>query len=234
MPRRKTTRPRRRRRKFTRRRKARVRRPILSGFPSRKLVKLRYVDTGLVLDAASGSMAQDIYRANSVFDPYQPIGGHQPMGFDQWALIYNKYTVLGAKMTMEYSPLSTSNVVPGRMGILLSSDTTGVSHYTSINNLLESKLTGSNYKEIGATINMYSGNRVKVSKTFSAKKFFGKVNVIDGSANSADVTANPGNEAFFIPWVSAIASAQDPGALNFTIRIDYIVMFHDPKNLDGS
>jgi len=198
------------------------------------MVKLRDVDTGLVLDAPSGGIAQDIYRANSVFDPYQPTGGHQPMGFDQWATIYNKYTVVGSRATLKYSPLSITNVTQGRMGILLSSDTAGTASFTSVNNLLESKLVGKNWKEIGSTVTMYSKNDAMVAKNFSAKRFFGKVNVQDGSANTALVTTNPGNEAYYIPWTSCIASGQDPGALNFTITIDYIVIFSDPKNLDGS
>lgn len=241
VPRRNYTRRRRRRRRpYSRRRRyARVRRPILSGFPSRKMVKLRYVDTGLVLDPAGGSIAQDIYRANSILDPYQPVGGHQPLGSDQWSQIYNQYTVVGAKFTMRYANLSITNLTPGRFGVLLSSDTIGTASFTTINNLLESKLVGQNTRVCG-TQPYGIGKPPQVVKMFSAKKFFGKVNVIDGSANSGEtgdgiVTGtNPGNEAYFIPWCSAQASGQNPGAMNFDIIIDYIVIFHDPKNLDGS
>lgn len=228
-------RPYRRRRTYRRRRMVSARRyPVLSGFPSRKLVKLRYVDTGVNLDPGVGNIAQVVYRANSVYDPYQTGVGHQPMGFDQWAAIYNKYTVLGAKMTMTFTPLSTSNSIPGRMGILLSSDTAGTSAFTSINNLLESKLVGMNVKTYGLVENIGDKRYATSVKKFSAKKFFGKVNVVDGSANSADVTGNPGNEAYFIPWAAAQANAQDPAVATFTITIDYITLFHDPKNLDGS
>lgn len=217
-----------------RRRQARPRKSLpLSGFPSKKLVKLRYVDTGLILDAGVGLIAQDIYRANSVFDPYQPAGGHQPMGFDQWALIYNKYTVISAKMTMKYATLSVTNLTPGRFGILLSSVTAGTTDFTSINSLLESKLTGMNVKQCGA-FTYGTQRQPQVSKSFNAKRFFGKKDVVDGSANSALVNTNPGNEAYFIPWVSAVNNTQNPGAMNFDIYIDYVVQFSDPKTLDGS
>lgn len=218
---------------YRRRRKANPRRALLSGFPIKKLVKMRYVDTGVNLDAPASGIAQVVYRANSVFDPYEPIGGHQPMSFDQWALIYNKYTVLGAKITMEWTPLTVVNFLPGRFGILLSSDTAGTAPYSNINSLLESKLIG-NYKTFGILFNANQPKHNSVSKTFSAKHFFGKRDVVDGSANTALVTTNPGNEAFFIPWVCAQANAQDPGVATFMITIDYIVMFTDPKQLDGS
>lgn len=219
-------------RRTFRKRRNNPRKPILSGFPSKKLVKLRYVDTGINLDAPSGGMAQVAFRANSVFDPYEPLGGHQPMGFDQWALIYNKYTVLGSRITVKYNPLAVSNSIPGRYGVLMATDTVGTSAFTTINNLLESKLVGKNVKFYGsydATTRPSS-----VSKNFSAKRFFGKVNVVDGSANTATITANPGNEAFFIVWVAAMANAQNPTVATFTVHIDYIVQFSDPAALDGS
>lgn len=227
-------------RKRTYKRKSTINRPILSGFPVKKMVKLRYVDTGVNLDAPGGGIAQTVYRANSILDPYQPTGGHQPMGMDQWSVIYNKYTVLGAKITMEWSPLTAANIVPGRYGVLLSSDTAGTSDFTSINNLMESKLVGRNIRTFGVVYNANDVKKNSITKTFSAKKFFGKVNVVDGSANTGETGdgiltgTNPGNEVFFIPWAAAMASGQDPGVATFTIIIDYIVMFSDPRTLDGS
>lgn len=225
---------RRRRRPYSRRRRySRVPRPVLSGFPTKKLVKLRYVDTGINLDAPAGGMAYTVYRANSVYDPYQLTGGHQPMGYDQWAEIYNKYTVIGSKCTMIFHPTAASNLTPGRFGLMISSDTAGTSHYTTINNLLESKLVGSNHRMFGP-YDSSAISKSSVVKTFSPRRFFGKADVVDGSANTAAVTTNPGNEAYYIPWVASIASGQDPSVATFTVQIDYIVQFSDPKNLDGS
>lgn len=234
MPPRKTKRAYKKKRTYRRRRRNNPRRPILSGFPSKKLVKLRYVDTGVNLDAPSAGMAQTIYRANSCFDPYQPTGGHQPMGYDQWSAIYEKYTVLGSKITMKWNPLAVANLTPGRFGILLSTDTVGVTNFSTINSLLESKLIGNAYKTFGPYDSATNNRACTTTKKFSAKRFFGKVNVVDGSANTALTSTNPGNEAYFIPWVAAIASAQDPEVATFTITIDYIVQFSNPRILDGS
>jgi hypothetical protein len=39
-------------------------------------------------------------RGNSVYDPYHAVGGHQPLGFDQLAALYQRYNVHGARMEL--------------------------------------------------------------------------------------------------------------------------------------
>ena len=45
---------------------------------------------------------------NSLFDPDQTGTGHQPYYFDQFAALYNRYTVLGSKLTAEFSLLPSA------------------------------------------------------------------------------------------------------------------------------
>lgn len=111
-----------------RRYKSSPRRPILSGFPPSKLVKLRYVDSTLTLNPAAGLTQTIAYRANSVYNPYFPAGGHQPMGFDQWAAIYTRYVVVGAKITVTPTPVSNTAIIPGYFGVVLSTSSTPLSN----------------------------------------------------------------------------------------------------------
>lgn len=218
-----------------RKRRANPRKP-LSGFPSKKLVKLRYTDQTITVDAPIGGHGSHVFRANSVFDPDYTSLGHQPMGFDQWANIYTRYTVVGAKMTVRYTPIAASNNVPGYMGTTLGTTADPLAGFSSINNILESKLTGK-YMVVGSIYSPAISSRgdgyPAVSRYFSAKKFFGKVNVQDGNSTSALVTTNPSDTAYFSVWVASI-DANNPASVSMTVSIDYIVLFHEPKTLDGS
>ncbi len=209
-------------------------RPILSGFPKSQVVKLRYVDTGLTLDPGVGLISEYVYRANSVFDPDFTGVGHQPMGFDEWANIYNRYTVLGSRITVYNTPATTTNVTPGYFGVVLSANSTPIASYTSIDNLLESKLAGKNWRTAGSTLTQTTrGNSQVVSKNFSAKNFFGVTDVNDGTGLSSVIGGNPTEHAHFGIYAASI-DGNNPGSLFLTVMIDYIVQFREPDNLDGS
>lgn len=211
---------------------ARRRRPVLSGFPTSKMVKLRYIDSDITLDAAAGLTADYVFRANSVFDPDYTGTGHQPMGRDQWSEVYNRYTVLGSKITLYATPIATTNSVPTYFGITLSGETSPLGSYSSINSILESKLS-SGTRLAGSTVSGAIPRSLKLTKTFSAKKFFGVKDVQDGAALSAEVGANPSKDAYFSVWAASV-DGSNPGAMSFRVQIDYIVLYREPKNLDGS
>lgn len=212
----------------------RYRRPILEGFPKRKIVKLRYSQT-LVYDIGAGSFGSLAMRANGAFDPYAETGGHQPMGYDQWAAIYSRYTVIGTQIRLTYINTSVAQPEPGLFGILLSTNSASVnSQFSNINAMLESKLVGDNYKVTSDY--SVSGNRhsaLMVKKGFSAKKFFGKNNVNDGTGYSGLVSGLPAQQAYFHCWVSSF-NGNNPGILSFQAVLDYIIMFQEPVVLDGS
>lgn len=63
--------------------------------PQSMNVKLRYFDDYLGVDTQA--VIQN-YSANSLYDPLFTLGGHQPMGFDQWAAFYKSYRVNAFKM----------------------------------------------------------------------------------------------------------------------------------------
>lgn len=74
-------------------------------FPPICRTKLKYVDTAA--PASAGGSVEFLIRANSAFDPYYAAGGHQPMGFDQYAGIYDSYRVLSMSYKLTFS--STDN-----------------------------------------------------------------------------------------------------------------------------
>jgi len=62
----------------------------LQPFPNRYICKMKYA-TNIATAAASGSY---VFNLNSLFDPDRTGVGHQVYGFDNLALLYNRYRVI--------------------------------------------------------------------------------------------------------------------------------------------
>lgn len=67
------------------------------GFSDSMYCKLKYAEEVHLYDTV-GSVKIYTYRGNSLFDPNYTGTGHQPMYFDQYSAIYERYRVLGCKI----------------------------------------------------------------------------------------------------------------------------------------
>lgn len=76
-------------------------------FPKNIITKLRYCSYGLFANTTSAAGYN--FRANSVFDPDQTSAGHQPMYFDNYAAIWNRYRVLGSEIKVIWTPSADSS-----------------------------------------------------------------------------------------------------------------------------
>lgn len=93
--------------------------PVL---PDRTFVMLKYFVEGKLL--LSGASANTIsFRGNGAYDPEFGIGGHSPMGYDQWAQLYQNYRVHKSAINFTISsttvpvnisvtPSTTANIPP--------------------------------------------------------------------------------------------------------------------------
>lgn len=79
-------------------------------FPNTMFAQHRYVEKlELYADNTTGRTGSDIpFRLNSLYDPYFPAGGHQPLGFDQMAQMYNNYCVWKVEVQVRIVDVSTS------------------------------------------------------------------------------------------------------------------------------
>jgi len=73
----------------------------LSGFPEQQVVRLKYA-TMPILGNGTTTIGSHTFNTNSIFDPDYTAGGHQPMGYDQWAAIYQKYRVEKASIFVRF------------------------------------------------------------------------------------------------------------------------------------
>lgn len=98
----------------------------LNVFPTSKMVKLKYCETGFFTGGAGGFAGpEQIWKLGSIFDPNFALGGHQPYGHDQLAALYRNYQVVGVEIQLDFINMST----PGTCGWggLQSSNSTYVS-----------------------------------------------------------------------------------------------------------
>lgn len=218
-------------------RRGRLRRRRLSylpvgGYPDRFLCRLRYVETNSY-NAGVGSFSENIFRANGIFDPNYTGGGHQPSNRDSWAARYDRYTVLSSKITVTWVPTtSTPLAIPSTVVVCLSEAGTNVTtaHGAGgIDNVLEQPRLNRSIGYVGDP-----SRPMSLTRKFSAKRFFGTKNILGDTPYSADVDANPAEQAF---WEVASISPDDtvdPSAMTLRTTIEYIVMFTEPRVADAS
>lgn len=184
---------------------------------------MRYTDH-LELTSTAGVLTSTVYRANSVFDPFQPTGGHQPMGYDEWALLYNHYIVLGSKVSVQFLQDGSPT---GAVAVGVYLDDTSSSGYTSADEYIEAKKGSYCLIPFGDRRNRTCTSR------FSAKKFFKVKDLQDNMTRlGAPVGTNPDEEAMYHIWMQCYNSTTD--TLQVQITIDYIVEFSEPKSLAQS
>lgn len=188
--------------------------------PKRKKVILRYADLAQFPAVAAGAMSTLVYRANSVFDPNKSGAGHQPMGFDTWASLYNHYIVTKSEIRCTIRQDTNDNVA--NVWILDTDDdgapTADWHPRVEVNN-----------GDYGLTGSHVEGNSVVVMQTKYAMK---KEYPVEAANLVALVTANPTEVTDFNISRQAIDQATDTiSAYAVMVEIVYEVEFFEPKDL---
>lgn len=199
------------------------------GFPDQKIVPMRYHVGYTGGPSPSVARGATVFRASSIFDPDYTVGGHQPLGYDQWAPFYDHYIVISAKCTVT---MGLNIGQPGRainFGCFPSHDPTAITSFWPI---MESARGGWATLSGGA----YGGsdNQKRCTSYYSARDFF---NIADISDNvdrlGAQYGGNPDDEAYFVVWFETAdqLAANEATALTITVTIDYLALLSEPKTL---
>jgi len=204
--------------------------PAAMGIPNSKIVKLRYVEW-YTFNLSGVSSGVAVYRANGPYDPYAGTGGHQPLGYDQWAALYQHCVVLGSKCSVGFDAGFDSSARPLLVGVYLNDDT---STPATIASLLEDP------KSRIAQVNCFSGagkSRARVVHTYSAKRFFGLRDVKDNKYEiGSAVGTTPTEEAIYSIFcqlpAGTIGGAQT--LIQAKVTIDYCIQFSERKDIDQS
>lgn len=204
----------------------------LTGFPSSAKYHFRYADTLSLATTLGGTPAKYSYSANSLFDPDTTGIGHQPLGYDQATVYYNKYMVLGSKITVKYAlDNPTANYVsPIGIGVYISDDT-----FTP-NSVVSMVEQGLGRWSVMSASNTRGTDFKQVSNTYSPKRFFKVKDPMDNTIEyGALVSSSPANQAFFSIWVGNLdAGVGDITNVTMLITIEYTAIFYEPKTLNQS
>jgi len=201
---------------------------IPQGFPMSTVAKLRYCETGSI-DPEAG-VEKVVYSANGMFDPTTAVGGHQPLGFDQYAVIYDHYVVLGSKIHVVFWTENAATTYASIVGIKLDDD--DALSTTNPQTVIEQPARLTKWKMLRN--NSTSGDQtiVDVYNSYSAKKFNGIKDVKDNKSwIGASCAANPTEMAYYILFAGHPDGATDLPDIKYQVIIDYIVQFSELKNI---
>lgn len=219
-----------RRYRYKRRRMARRSRGTWStakglAFPTRWKRTLNYVEKIILNPADAGLSAFHVFIANGCHDPSVTGVGHQPLGFDEIMQGYNRFTVIGAKITATFNAnTATAGTQPVICGIDVSDTTAGIADVTTIMEQGRAK-----YKTMAAQ-GMGGPAVVNVTQAVSVKKFLGITQVLGEDNLQGTQSSDPIRQIYFKVF-AADTGTDDPGAVECVVKIEYHVVFHQPRRL---
>lgn len=189
--------------------------------PNKFATKLRYVSYSNI-DGGAGVPGVHLVRANCLYDPDQTLVGHQPRGFDQIMTMYDHFVVIGSRITVDFVTNSGTAHSPFVVGIALkdSSATTDTNSYQEGRNVVT--------KVMRTTTATSGGQRLTLSKTFSARKFLGRSKPLSDPELKGSASSSPLEQAVFHIFYAPL-STTDLLPITVQYRIDYLAVFIEPK-----
>lgn len=203
----------------------------LTPFPNGMVAKIRFCDN-ILLDANTGSVSYNVFRANSIWDPRQTLGGAQARGFDEYMTVYEKWRVLGSKIHCRFINDKVAQTSTNENGCVAFAGlvNNATDYPTSIVEAVEQRQFTT--KVLG---NMQSAQFHKsITRKFSAKKHWNgsppwTEDVFEGGANSDCL-----KQCFYIVGCGNYDLTENPAAVHCLVVVDYVVKFYQPKQLAQS
>ena len=217
-------------------------------FPQEMRTTLRYVATH-DLDPTSATMAGVTFLANGIFKPEHTHTGHQPRGFDQYADLYNTFTVTSSKISVTFAlggyMGSGGHDATGKPSLAIYAKSTNdvpapPSVICVIHKSAELNATGSieSFQEKDKTkwVTITSAGEAKVVSTrLRTSEFFGKDALVGAEGYTGSSTADP-SEKLYYHIMAGLNSAEYPGQVDVraNICVSYDVVWTNPKQLSAS
>lgn len=184
----------------------------LFGPPDKLRMTLRYIENNFTITSALGANGNYYFSCNSLFDPNRTGGGHQPLYFDQFAALYNHYTVNASECEVWFTNLA--GAVVGNVCLAISDDTSGAA----------SEAAFEQRHAISSQITPLSGSRslVKLKNNWNSDALLGIDSSNDGS-NKTPTGGNPSEESFYqLVFESATGGATDSVTCRAELHFDTI------------
>lgn len=199
---------------------------VINAQQNRLMVRFRYDSFGTLSESTAGAGAMATFRLNSLYDPDLTGTGKQPLGFDQYTAIFNRYRVLSCswKITFLNALLNTE----------AGSRVQRVGFYTSSSNSVASDPEAW-VAQLGAKSHLLGPSTGNMGvRTFRGKTDFSnvfgvrKVELTDLDY-SATYNASPTRVAYLHCWTSALSAA---GAIaNYCTEFTFVAELSDRISL---
>lgn len=193
-------------------------------FDSTRIAKLRYSDV-FSIDPATSVAGTYTFSANGLYDPNVTLVGHQPYGFDQLMLLYNHYTVIGSKITAYLVNPASSCCFGIKLSDANSLNTSTVEYIMEQPGFKKKMITHADQAE-----------KTSISAKFSTYKFFrrSKSNIMADDALKGSSSGNPSEQAYYVVTLMPLVGGTDLPLHTIHVTIDYIAIFHGPRELIAS
>lgn len=191
--------------------------------------KMKYVELG-ALNAGTAGTASVSFTANGVYDPFTPIGGHQPYRFDQLTQFYNHFTVVKSKAIA-----TIMNNSGYRVRVVLNTyDSSSSASSKPMNTLIEHP--GASFAYLDPDSAGTGKSNVVLRKSCDVGRFFGKSmnSLIDSALYRGSATSDPSEQVFFTLTYAEDTGLVDPGQMQYQMLIEYDVVWTEPRREDGS
>lgn len=188
--------------------KAIIRQP--TGTADSLYIKLRY-SQAYTFSITSGVAVTQVMRGNSLFDPDFSGTGGQPYFFDQWATLYQNYTVLGSAIKV-----TAFSVTPTVVYDVIVCPSTSSSSYSSNIEASEQPYTTSRQSQINQP-------HLLVNKYMSTNKINGlkKSQTTNDPAFSAATGANPSSQWYWHIYANDVVSSS-----TITLAVKIVVTYY--------
>lgn len=184
---------------------------------------LRYSDIFSV-NSTGGAPNRKIFNLNSLYDPDNSLGGHQPLGYDQLMALYDKYTVLEARVRVRFFNQTASLTNMAVAGVSIG-NTTGSG---GLNLSFLSEQDGTITKPLLSSGN---GNFQEIITRIDIAKHFGvtRGNLRDEPDYSGATLANPVLMPFLSVWVAPADGVTSLNDVLVQVDLEFISEFHSLK-----
>ncbi len=218
-------RPFRRRRRYVRRRR---RRRIDNMGPNRPLPQVirtrhRYVSAQLNMNPGA-VVGNHVFRLNSIYDPDVSLTGHQVMGFDQLAALYDHYQVLGCKARITFQNTDGSDHMI--CGAYISDTSVPIAPASTADEVLENPCV--KWRKVAAPAQS-SPTMARFTVTVNPAKWLGRA-VTDNDLRGSG-TSNPSELCFLMLFAYGTAGTPDLQGVKISVQLDYYCRWSEPKKL---
>lgn len=198
--------------------------------PDRTCVTLKYNEDIRLPLTGAGTVTTALFRCNSIYDPNQATAPGQqfPLGYKEYEQFYQKYVVIGSKISVTFKSLNGDDVTNSTKNHATCALTTIASPAGTVTNPQELLCNNrTTYTQL-----MVQNPIKTLRKKFSPKRFFGINKVLDNASYGANFGNNPSQEAF---WQISVYNPTQPGTPSETVfcnvSIKYICVMRERLNI---